>query len=183
MLMSSSPSISISSQRSSFTWDAAAAAAAETCCCCCLSPAADRDSPLLWPAAAFVPTQRRAAGTAAADQRPAATAGVLLRLSCGGSWPEGDDEDVRMAAHWVTTDSDCKFLVRHMAIEFGNSDSMHLRRNTKYDDVISSTVSTKLCSRRVGALTNHREMRITKQMHKQSTRMDGWMNWGGEATR
>jgi hypothetical protein len=114
MLMSSSPSISISSQRSSFTWDAAAAAAAETCCCCCLSPAADRDSPLLWPAAAFVPTQRRAAGTAAADQRPAATAGVLLRLSCGGSWPEGDDEDVRMAAHWVTTDSDCKFLiVRH----------------------------------------------------------------------
>lgn len=60
-----------------------------------------------------------------------------------------------------------------MAIKFGNSDSMHLH------DMISSTVSTKLCSRRVGALTNHGEMRITKQIHNQPTRMDGWMNWGG----
>jgi hypothetical protein len=98
MLMSSSSSISISSQRSSYTWDAAAAAAAAETCCCCLSPAADRDSPLLWPAA---------------DQRPAATG--VLRLSCGGSWPEEDDEDVRMA-HWVTTDSDCKSHTRHASL-------------------------------------------------------------------
>jgi hypothetical protein len=43
-------------------------------------------------------------------------------------------------------------------------------------DMISSTVSTKLCSRRVGALTNHGEMRITKQIHNRSIHEDGWMD-------
>ena len=92
--MLSSSSSSISSQ-SSFSWDAAA----ESCCSAsasCLSPA--NVSPLLWPA--FVSAQR---AEATEDQQPATS---VLRLSGGSSWSE--DDDVRMA-HWVTTDSDCKF--------------------------------------------------------------------------
>ena len=95
--MLSSSSSSISSQ-SSFSWDAAA----ESCCSAsasCLSPA--NVSPLLWPA--FVSAQR---AEATEDQQPATS---VLRLSGGSSWSE--DDDVRMA-HWVTTDSDCKFFIK-----------------------------------------------------------------------
>ncbi|KAF8772247.1 hypothetical protein HU200_005962 [Digitaria exilis] len=105
--MLSRSSSSISSQ-SSFTWDAAAMAATESCCsasaCACSSPTSL--SPLLWPAA-FVSTWR---AETAADQRQqlaSSPAASVQRLSCGSSWSE-DDDDARMA-HWVTTDSDCKF--------------------------------------------------------------------------
>ena len=109
--MLSSSSSSISSQ-SSFSWDAAA----ESCCsvsASCLSPA--NVSPLLWPA--FVSAQR---AEATEDQQPATS---VPRLSGGSSWSE--DDDVRMA-HWVTTDSDCKFSSKQKHLATRSSEKQRI---------------------------------------------------------
>jgi len=116
MLSSSS---SISSQ-SSFSCDAAAAA--ESCCSAsasCLSPA--NVSPLLWPA--FVSAQRAEATEDRQRREMSSPATSVLRLSCGSSWSE--DDDVRMA-HWVTTDSDCKFSSKQKHLATRSSEKQRI---------------------------------------------------------